>query len=261
MSKRGGGAAKPGRPFSATWAQGMRRPGSATGKRPRSAGGQRRAPTPVARRVDGDEGLAAVLDPALYASATMQSILGVQELRPEVAVVVPEPTETYLSRVGSPDRPRPQSSALSPRLSVVSAGALRRPPSLDGILSRSHGSLVYNSHFSGLQSIGLSGMTVLEELIEAAMVACERGRDVGQRQHARGAALLTGDGRLFTGCDVAAREGGAPPTSAERVAALMAVSDGMKNFSCIVIASDTMISFPTPDGGCIPYMLMVSDSC
>lgn len=204
-----------------------------------------------------------VLDPTMYASATMQSILGAQELRPEGATVpvavVPEPIGTYLSRVGSPDRPRIQPSAFSPRSNTSAGGALERPPALDGILSRSRGSLVYNSHFSGLQSIGLSGMTVLEELIEAAMVACERGRDAGQRQHARGAALLAGDGRLFTGCDVAAREGDAQATSAERVAALMAVSDGVKVFSCIVIASDTMMSFPTPDGRSMAPILKYID--
>ena len=45
-------------------------------------------------------------------------------------------------------------------------------------------------------------MTILEELIDTALGVCENGRASGQQHHARGAALLTAEGRVYTGCDV-----------------------------------------------------------
>lgn len=107
-------------------------------------------------------------------------------------------------------------------------------------------------------------MTVLEELIDIAMGACEKGRQAGQRQHARGAALLCADGRVFSGCDVAHHENDTLAVSAERGAALAAVSDGTNKFECMVVASETMESFPTPDGQVPSYRLdlcTVNNTC
>ena len=68
--------------------------------------------------------------------------------------------------------------------------------------------------------------------------------------HARGAALLASGGKVYTGCDVNINAGGADGSalSGERAAVLAAVADGVSHFDCLVVASDTMKSFPTPDG-------------
>jgi cytidine deaminase len=110
--------------------------------------------------------------------------------------------------------------------------------------------LAYSSTFTGLQSYGPSGMTVLDELTDMALTACEKGREAGQRHHARGAALLSQTGKIYTGCDVHVKDTGAGSSgvSAERACVLAAIADGESVFHCLVIASDTMKSFPTPDG-------------
>jgi cytidine deaminase len=108
--------------------------------------------------------------------------------------------------------------------------------------------LIYSSTYSGLQSFGASGMTILEELIDVALGACEKSRNAGQRHHARGAALLGPSGKVYTGCDVYVSENDANSVTAERVAVLTAVSDGVKKFEALVIASDTMQTFPVPHG-------------
>jgi cytidine deaminase len=92
-------------------------------------------------------------------------------------------------------------------------------------------------------------MTILEELIDAALGVCENSRAAGQKHHSRGAALLTKDGRVYTGCDVYMPDTiGAVGISAERAAVLAAVADGASNFDCIVVGSDTMKAHPSPDG-------------
>ena len=114
--------------------------------------------------------------------------------------------------------------------------------------------LVYNGHFSGLDSIGASGMTILEELTDLALQVCENGRTAGQKHHSRGAALLTGSGKVYTGCDVYVREGDPNGVSAERAALLAAVADGAAVFHCLVITTDTMKQFPVPDGQSREFM-------
>lgn len=49
-----------------------------------------------------------------------------------------------------------------------------------------------------LQAFGESGMTILEELIDIALKACEksRGADCQKHHHARGAALLSTSGKV-----------------------------------------------------------------
>jgi len=47
-----------------------------------------------------------------------------------------------------------------------------------------------------LQSIGTSGMTILEELMDVSLRACEKGRASGQKHLSRGAALLGPAGKV-----------------------------------------------------------------
>lgn len=61
--------------------------------------------------------------------------------------------------------------------------------------------LVYNTHFSGLESYGSSGMSILDELIDKALQACEKGFSSIDQQ-SRGACVLAADGKVYTGCDV-----------------------------------------------------------
>ncbi|KAB5546621.1 hypothetical protein PHYPO_G00074150 [Pangasianodon hypophthalmus] len=68
-----------------------------------------------------------------------------------------------------------------------------------------------------------------------------------------GAALLTHDGRVFTGCNV---ENAclALGVCAERVAISKAVSEGHREFKAIAIASDMEDNFISPCGGCRQFM-------
>jgi cytidine deaminase len=88
------------------------------------------------------------------------------------------------------------------------------------------------------QAIGQSGMTVLEELIDAALSVCEKSRSAATQQHAhshsRSAVLLSTSGKTYTGCDVHIVAPGvnseAHGVSAERAAFLAAVADGASKF-------------------------------
>ncbi|XP_072522224.1 cytidine deaminase b [Salminus brasiliensis] len=68
-----------------------------------------------------------------------------------------------------------------------------------------------------------------------------------------GAALLTGDGTVFTGCNVenACYNLG---ICAERTAISKAVSEGYRDFKAIAIASDLCEQFISPCGGCRQFM-------
>ncbi|KAK9966199.1 hypothetical protein ABG768_003322 [Culter alburnus] len=68
-----------------------------------------------------------------------------------------------------------------------------------------------------------------------------------------GAALLTHDGTVFTGCNVenACFNLG---ICAERIAISKAVSEGYRDFKAIAIASDMCEHFISPCGGCRQFM-------
>ncbi|XP_004705438.1 cytidine deaminase [Echinops telfairi] len=68
-----------------------------------------------------------------------------------------------------------------------------------------------------------------------------------------GAALLTGDGRIFSGCNV---ENACYPLGicAERTAIQKAISEGYKDFKAIAIASDLQDEFISPCGACRQVM-------
>ena len=215
-----------------------------------------------------------VLDPKSYISETMRAILGIVDGAGAPEAQQPQslenlPLNLYSSplkqivndsgdKVSSPPRSHKPAEMQVRELTLVSPnkrGAIELRENSSA--QKSAGSLIYNSLFSGLQSTGASGMTVLEELIDVAFRACEKGRQAGQQKHARGAALLCADGRVFSGCDVSSPHENAASLhaiTAERVAVLAAVSDGVSKFECMVVASDTMLSFPTPDGSSREYM-------
>ena len=112
--------------------------------------------------------------------------------------------------------------------------------------NRSNAQLIYDAHFSGLESVGSSGMTVLEELIDIALRASEHA--VGN-QMSRGAAVLSSTGDVYTGCEIYMKgydQNGI--ISAEKSAVVSALADGVNKFQCLVIASDVMTDFPTPTG-------------
>ncbi|CAN0096130.1 unnamed protein product, partial [Ectocarpus fasciculatus] len=113
-------------------------------------------------------------------------------------------------------------------------------------LRRSLAQETYTKTFSGMQAYGESGMTVLEELIDAAFRACDIGHAQGQ-QRVTGAALLTRSGKIFAGCNV---ESSSVDLSvgAERTTVLKAVSEGETRFRSMAMASDTDLGFPSPDG-------------
>jgi hypothetical protein len=94
--------------------------------------------------------------------------------------------------------------------------------------------VIYGSTFSGLQSYGYSGMSILEELIDLALQTCENSRPSGGRvdHHSRGAALLGPTGKVYLGCDVhiKASSDSDNGVSAERAALLAGVADGAKKF-------------------------------
>lgn len=87
-------------------------------------------------------------------------------------------------------------------------------------------------------------MTVLEELIDAAMRICENSRASGQLQSSRSAVLLSSSGKVYVGCDVKlSTTNEAQSISAERAAFLSAIADGASQFevtkdviSCCIIA-------------------------
>lgn len=108
--------------------------------------------------------------------------------------------------------------------------------------------LIYNSNFSGLESYGASGMTILEELTDLSLRVCENGRIAGQKHHSRGAALLTSNGKVYSGCDVYLNEMDSNGITAERSAVTSAVADGSSVFQCLVLSTDTQTIFPAPNG-------------
>lgn len=73
------------------------------------------------------------------------------------------------------------------------------------------------------------------ELMQAAEAACENAY-APYSGFKVGAALLTGDGRIYTGCNVENSSYGAA-ICAERTAAVKAVSEGCVRFSAIAVTN------------------------
>ncbi|MBQ9113097.1 MAG: cytidine deaminase [Clostridia bacterium] len=86
-------------------------------------------------------------------------------------------------------------------------------------------------------------MTV-NELIRLADEARKRAYSPYSR-FAVGAALLTGDGRVFCGCNIESASF-SPTCCAERVAIFKAVSEGERNFSAIAVSGGEADGEPLP---------------
>lgn len=86
------------------------------------------------------------------------------------------------------------------------------------------------------------------KLIKAALAARKRAYAPYSRFRV-GAALLTSDGKIFTGCNVENASYGLT-VCAERVAVANAVCAGKKKFRAIAIAADGKGKLVTPCGAC-----------
>ncbi|MGH9914622.1 MAG: cytidine deaminase [Pyrinomonadaceae bacterium] len=101
----------------------------------------------------------------------------------------------------------------------------------------------------------ITDMMILKDLIEAASAAREHAYAPYSRFRI-GAAVETGDGRIFTGCNIESSTYGLT-ICAERVALWKALSEGIREFKRIVIVADTKKLVP-PCGAC---RQIVSDFC
>lgn len=93
----------------------------------------------------------------------------------------------------------------------------------------------------------MNDMTILKNLIEAASAA----RHYAYAPYSKfsvGAAVETGDGRIFAGCNIESSTYGLT-VCAERVALWKALSEGVREFKRIVIVTDTEELVP-PCGAC-----------
>lgn len=90
-----------------------------------------------------------------------------------------------------------------------------------------------------------------KELVEMAIKAKERSYSPYSKFRV-GAALLTKNGRVYTGCNIE-NSAYSPSVCAERVAIFKAVSDGEVNFDKIAISSDSN-EFTPPCGVCRQVM-------
>ena len=205
-----------------------------------------------------------MLNPDAFASDAMRRILGVADLEGSqmddvgdgsAGGALRRSTTSPLRKSNSARMPEPAQLVVQPVTAAsLSLSQMPRDPMETNMVA-------YNTHFSGLDSFGQSGMTILEELIDIALKVCENGRHAGEKAHAsRGAALLAPGGKVYSGCDVALQvstsgvENRGEIVAAEHGAILAAVADGASDFECLVIASDTMSGFPFPDGRSREFM-------
>jgi hypothetical protein len=135
--------------------------------------------------------------------------------------------------------PSPRAEAEGPsRLMAVAREEVNLMPAageaeVGGLLHHNTFRDVYLRHFAGLQAYGPSGMTVLEELVDAAFRACETARHLcPDMADAVGAALLTDGGKTFTGCGLESTTNPLLNVTAERAAVLKAVSEGEAAHPC-----------------------------
>ncbi|XP_060266727.1 cytidine deaminase isoform X1 [Ovis aries] len=92
--------------------------------------------------------------------------------------------------------------------------------------------------------------------VQRLLLSCQEAKKSAYCPYSRfpvGAALLTGDGRIFSGCNI---ENACYPLSvcAERTAIQKAISEGYKEFRAIAIASDLQDDFISPCGACRQVM-------
>jgi len=114
-------------------------------------------------------------------------------------------------------------------------------------------SFVYSSHFCGGKEEDMSD----KELIDAALQARKHSYSPYSRFQV-GAALLGGDGKLYTGCNIETASYGAT-NCAERTAFFKAVSEGTRTFQAIAIVGgkegEEALDFCPPCGICRQVMM------
>ena len=98
-----------------------------------------------------------------------------------------------------------------------------------------------------VQSGGIIVDFPVEKLIKAAAAARERAYAPYSKFRV-GAAILTGDGRYYTGCNIE-NASYSLTCCAERVALFKAVSDGERDFEAIAVTAGTE-EYCTPCGAC-----------
>ncbi|KAM6976948.1 cytidine deaminase a [Aplochiton taeniatus] len=100
-----------------------------------------------------------------------------------------------------------------------------------------------------------------DEWIKALILKAQKAKELAYCPYSKfrvGAALLTYDGTVFTGCNVenACYNLG---LCAERTAITKAVSEGYRRFQAVAIASDLEEEFISPCGGCRQFMREFGD--
>ncbi|ELW68529.1 cytidine deaminase [Tupaia chinensis] len=98
--------------------------------------------------------------------------------------------------------------------------------------------------------------TLVPELVQQLLLSSREAKKSAYCPYSHfpvGAALLTEDGRIFTGCNV---ENACYPLGvcAERTALQKAISEGYKRFRAIAISSDLQDDFISPCGACRQVM-------
>ena len=98
-----------------------------------------------------------------------------------------------------------------------------------------------------------------EELFRAAVKAAEKSYSK-YSGFSVGAALLTADGKLFTGCNIE-NASFSLTNCAERTAIFKAVSEGYKDFAAIAIAGSGTEDFSKPCFPCGACLQVMSEFC
>ncbi|MBR6069621.1 MAG: cytidine deaminase [Ruminococcus sp.] len=98
-----------------------------------------------------------------------------------------------------------------------------------------------------------------KELFSAAVKAAEKS--YSPYSHFRvGAALMTADGRIFTGCNIE-NASYSLTNCAERTAVFKAVSEGVTQFKAIAIAGSSTRDFTKPCPPCGACLQVLSEFC
>lgn len=78
--------------------------------------------------------------------------------------------------------------------------------------------------------------TISDQQLVAAAIAASQHAYIPYSRYAVGAALLAGDGTLYTGCNVESASF-SPTICAERTALVKAVSEGQREFTAVAVAT------------------------
>uniref|UniRef100_A0A3Q3KME0 Cytidine deaminase n=1 Tax=Monopterus albus TaxID=43700 RepID=A0A3Q3KME0_MONAL len=136
----------------------------------------------------------------------------------------------------------------------------RTVPSLPPLSPHSHSKLSCNRHsltqYSSTNIKEQGSQPLSQETVKELIKQSQEAKKHAYCRYSKfrvGAALLTNENRVFTGCNVenACYNLG---ICAERTAIAKAVSEGYITFKAIAIASDVSEKFITPCGGCRQFM-------